>query len=140
MTNEPQDQNESNHSDHRYFPRWEVKSKAHFRLGQNPKNYEAFTQDLSCSGACLWTDELIEERQPIVLTLYLPDGHKVKLEGNVLWYKRKNNKTQLGVSFHNIPEEAADTILDYAFNVDPHAYHKHFFDGWDDVQPNPSPL
>lgn len=117
-------------SDQRYFPRWTVKSKVLFRIGDRRKSHQAQTEDLSCSGASIWTEEIIDGRQPIDMTVYLTEGTKVKLQGKIIWYRRLNNKTKMGVSFYNTTADAADLILNHAFRVDPKGYQEHFFNGW----------
>ena len=116
--------------DERYFPRWAVKSRVLFRIGDGKKSHTAHTEDLSCSGASLWTDEIIEGRQSIDLTVFLTEGTKIKLQGNIIWYRRLENKTKMGISFYNTTADAADIILEHAFRVDPNGYREHFFGGW----------
>ena len=123
-------QENSDPSDQRYFPRWTVKSRVILRIGDNKKTINALTEDLSCSGASIWTEEIIQGRQPINMTVFLTEGTKVKLQGKIIWYRRLENKTKMGISFHNTTADAADLILEHAFRVNPDGYQEHFFKGW----------
>jgi hypothetical protein len=130
MTQENPSAEKIDPTDQRYFPRWNVQSRVIYHLGDERKSREAHTEDLSCSGASLWMDEIIQGRQPIDLTVYLTDTTKIKLQGNIVWFQRCENKTKVGITFFNTTSDTADLILEHAFRVDPQGYREHFFGGW----------
>ncbi len=121
-------------SEHRYFPRWEVKNKVVCELGSIATPVIAYTKDLSCAGACLCPQGTLASNQKIKLTVYLSESTTVDLHGTVVWSKNHNQDPEVGVSFYNTTEKAQKLILKYAFNLDKKKYVNNFYKGWEGVK------
>ena len=119
-----------NHSDKRYFPRWEIQNRVSYRRLTNHKTHTGYTQDLSCTGACLLINEVICPQEELFLTVYLSRDKKVELQGRIIWTTPIDKKTKLGIHFFNTPPQVADIILEHAFRLNPTRYRQHLFEGW----------
>ena len=88
------------------------------RVMQNGKEQDAVSSDFSMVGVCLRVAEPVDKKQPLTLSLRLPDDdlHKysnqppVDLEGRVAWLRREGEKYLCGVEFIKMNEQNKTAI------------------------------
>ncbi len=116
--------------DKRYFPRWQVNNRVFYKLDNDDDFRECQSRDLSCAGACLFTEEDIPTDRQVKLTIHLSSGTSVEVEGRILRSDPIEGGHLAGVAFTNIGQKSQDTILKYAFEIKKEDLVKHWFKGW----------
>ena len=122
---------QSKNPEHRYFPRWEIDKRAQYSLQQSVTDKEARAVDLSCSGACIITEDPLLPTQKLKLNIYLNDVTVVNISGRIIWVKHWSNQNEAGVDFDAIDQKTQDLILDHAFNLKKQDLINYWFKGWD---------
>jgi len=114
----------------RYAPRWG--SQAHFVCRTNIEDaaFESHIKDLSCSGACLSTDQQFTINQNVNLTLFLSDKGVVRTTGTVMWTEIVNFQKRVGIRFFNTSSETQETILKSAVNGNKKILTDFLFKDW----------
>ena len=112
-------------TDQRYLPRWEVRNRVTCHLEKHNKIFDAETKDLSCSGVCILTSEPVRLSQRLKLTIYLSKYKSVTVMGTVVWIKPMQGNKLIGVHFYNTTEDAHETILEHAFELNRDELVKH---------------
>lgn len=117
-------------ADQRYLPRWNVKNRVKYALCDRDGINEGTTQDLSCAGACLKSEELLMPGQELRMKIFLDEENAVEVLGHVVWNRLSSDGRYAGVHFDTASPECQDTILNYAFEINPDTMVKHWFSGW----------
>ena len=120
----------SNPMDQRYLPRWEVNNRVSLKVNNETKQREALSKDISCSGACIFIDELVKPKQKVVMKIALSKTVFAEVRGTIVWTRNEQNQILAGVMFENTPKETQELILHYAFELNREALIKHWFSGW----------
>lgn len=107
--------------EHRRFQRFDSFVNVHFKThGENKKEVEGLTGNLSRDGLKLLTDEKLEKGTLLDLVIEIPDDPKpVKAHGEVVWRHAINDKTarySIGIRFLGFDPVDKFRILDYAYN------------------------
>lgn len=118
-------------SDQRYLPRWEVRNRVTCQIEQQNRIFDAETKDLSCSGVCITTSEVIRFDQRLKLTVYLSRNKSVSISGKVVWIIPGPFQNLVGIQFYNTTEDDRALILDHAFELNRSELVKHWFRGWE---------
>ncbi|MDP2654520.1 MAG: PilZ domain-containing protein [Candidatus Omnitrophota bacterium] len=118
-------------ADKRYLPRWEVKNRINYQFEDDPRTYEAQSKDISCSGACLYTQGSLPVHQKIKMKIFLADDVAVKLDGQILWSTNAQGKDLAGIIFSDVSQQAQELILKHAFEIKKEDMVKYWFEGWD---------
>ncbi len=121
--------NVSKGKDKRFLPRWEVNNRISCQFGNSHQVYQCVSKDLSCSGACFYSDVLPASNQ-VKLKIFLSERQSVDVKGKLAWKKMENDRHLLGVSFFETPEAVQETILKYAFEINRKDIVRHWFNGW----------
>ena len=74
----------------------------------------------------------VSVNEEIKVTLYLTETETIALDAKVAWIRTRGNEIHAGVVFIDIPQEAQDTLIDYAFTVQPDQVVKNWFKGWEE--------
>jgi len=122
--------NSTSDPDQRYLPRWEVKKRVFFQVESDIETREGYSNDISCSGICIFTNRNVLPKQSIKLKIYLSGETWIDIRGNVLWVKPSSNGNYLGVSFYGMTSNDQDLILQYAFELDEKKLSDHWFKDW----------
>ena len=115
---------ESNPQDRRYLPRWDAANRVIYRKKQDESIHECQSKDINCSGAAIWTEEEIPTQEKINLTVFLSKDVFFSVDATVLWKKKRDDQTLVGVRFDAVAEEIRDLIFNYAFEYNK-AKYKH---------------
>ncbi len=118
------------YNEQRYIPRWHVRNPVRYFLNDSGHVHEGETVDISCSGLCLNTSEFLLPNQKIKLIVSLDQERSVELTGRIVWNRASDHGRLAGIELQNVSPEQQETILDYAFELDPEALIRHWFDGW----------
>lgn len=80
----------------------------------------AFTRDMSLSGARIWTDKLYPLHAKIKLTLYLSRSRQVvRIASTVRWMKKcEDGLYEMGVEFQPGVTEALMALITHLYNKD----------------------
>ena len=116
----------------RYFPRWEVDSKALYRCETDLHGYECHTVDLNSVGACIYTKQSLQVDQKVKLTIYLANDISIHVRGKVLWVKPEATYYLVGVQFQETSRDVQNLILSHAFEFRHDDVVNYWFKGWDD--------
>ena len=120
------------HAEQRYFPRWKINKRAQYQIEPNHEQKEARIVDLSCSGACLVSEEVLFPHQKLKLNIYLNDATAVTVSGRIIWTNRWFQRNEAGIQFDPINYKTQDLILDHAFDLRKEDLVKYWFKGWND--------
>ena len=124
---------QSNNSDQRYFPRWEVENDVYYHVDNESHPRHAKTKDLNCAGACIKTAHTFEPQDHVQLAIQLAPNKVVKVSGRVMWSRPSEaNHHDVGLLFEGLTEEDKDLIFDHAFETNPQEIVNRWFSGWED--------
>jgi len=115
----------------RYTPRWGVQTHFTCRMNEEDTVYEGHLKDMSCSGACITTDQCFAINQKINLTLFLSEKGIVRLCGTAVWTKVVNFQKRVGIHFFNTNSETQETIFQHVLNVNKEFVTDYWFKGWE---------
>ncbi|OGX06277.1 MAG: hypothetical protein A2Z88_00510 [Omnitrophica WOR_2 bacterium GWA2_47_8] len=102
--------------DHRYLPRWEVDSRAYYRVKDTAVIIRTKMHDLSLTGVCMHVSTNVHANQKILLKMYLSDQVNLEAEGTVIWKRTLfNHDSYAGVMFDGLSQEKQALILEHAF-------------------------
>jgi len=134
MTGQPKSKNAKESafkgSEQRYLPRWEVENRVVCRLGEEKRSIECLSKDLSCSGTCIKSEEKLEAKSKVKLTIFLSKETSVQVEGEIVWNKPSDGKSLSGVVCANTSEKVQQVILNYAFEMKREDLINHWYKGW----------
>jgi len=117
-------------SDRRYVPRWEVNNLVLYKQEATDFYKECLSKDISCSGACIATDEELTSDQKLTLEIHLNDDIAFHVTGRAMWSSAAEGKYLTGLVFNNVSPRVQDLILEYAFNLNKKSLNQHWFKGW----------
>ena len=133
MGSEPLEQNQNAASDHRYFPRWDVRNRVLYKSESDPHPRYGHTKDLSCAGACVYLEERLSPHQRVTLNIHLSPKTVVGLQGTVIWQDVATSPYLTGISFYETSDDAQEVILEHAFGLNRKKILEHWYKGWDGV-------
>lgn len=110
----------------RYTPRWNLQAHCLCRMNEDGTAYEGHVKDVSCSGACIATDQHFEIDQKVNLTLFLSEMGVVNVCSTVVWTK----VNEIGIHFFNTSHETQETIIQHAVNANKELLADYWFKGW----------
>lgn len=122
-------------TDKRYFPRWDVANKIHYRFEGQEIPTDALTKDLSCTGTCIVTAQPLPIDEKIKLVIKLADGNTAFVTGRVVWSRLWSSGHENGVMFTEMTEKMRQTILENAYELNQRDVYEHWFKGWDGQKP-----
>jgi len=114
----------------RYLPRWEVNNRVICRLDSTPEALECRSRDLSCAGIEIISQQSLQPRQKVNLTICLTETKALDVTGHVVWQRAASVGNISGVVFENVPQEIQDAILKYAFEFKKKDVINHWYEGW----------
>jgi len=114
----------------RYTPRWNLQDRSAYQMNIGSEACEGHLKDVSCTGACVETDQDLPINQNVNLTLHLPDRGAINVCGTAVWAKAVNSHYEIGIHFFNTSSEAQDTILQHAARANKRLLTEHWFKGW----------
>ncbi|MDD5573720.1 MAG: PilZ domain-containing protein [Candidatus Omnitrophica bacterium] len=85
------------------------------------QKYQAFAENISATGICIFVNELIEAGSLLLITIYLLDGSTpIETKGRVAWTRpsvfvtsKDKKHFDLGIEFVDISEEDRERLLHY---------------------------
>ena len=86
------------------------------------KRFQAFTENISATGICIFVNEAIEAGAYLSITVYLLDGtNPIETRGKVMWWRPsvflssgERKHYDIGVEFVGLPKEDQDRLTQYA--------------------------
>jgi hypothetical protein len=89
---------------------------------QSSKKFQAFTENISTSGICIFSNEEIKTDSLLFITIYLLDGSSpIEAKGKVAWTQlsaflniKDKKHFDVGIEFVEIAQEDRDRLLHYA--------------------------
>jgi len=115
----------------RHTPRWNLQGQCVYQMNEEPLGCDGHFKEVSCSGACVETDQNFPINQNVNLTLHLPGRGVITVCGTAVWTKAVNSHYEIGIHFFDISSETQDTILQYAANTNKALMADHWFQGWE---------
>lgn len=92
-------------------------------VGSDHNFYAGFAENLSAGGVFIATHKLKPVGSKIELTINLPDGAQLKIEGEVRWVRVFNEHSDtppgMGVKFNSLPDESLALIQNFLAHRDP---------------------
>jgi len=116
----------------RYTPRWNIQDYCACQMSKGSLACEGHLKDVSCTGACVETDQNVPINQNINLTLHLPDRGVVNVCGKAVWARAVNSHHEIGIHFFNTSSKTQDTILQHAVGANKELLKDHWFKGWEE--------
>jgi len=124
------DLQESENSDRRYLPRWDVTNKVLYRETDDAVYRESTSKDINASGACICVRDSFDIGDKIILTIHMSKkSPPIHAKGRVVWRVLKDAESLVGIYFEKISEKAKDIIYDYAFEYKKDDLLKLWFEG-----------
>jgi len=121
---------QSNTGNKRYTPRWSLQGHSVYQMNIGSMACEGHFKDVSCTGACVETDQDFPINQNVNLTLHMPDSGVINVCGKAVWAKAVNSHYEIGIHFFNTSSETQDAILQYAAKANKKLLTDHLFEGW----------
>lgn len=92
-------------------------------VGSEHNFYAGFAENLSAGGVFIATHKLKRVGSKIELSINLPDGAQLKLDGEVRWVRVYNEHSDtppgMGVKFNQLPDDALALIQSFLARRDP---------------------
>ena len=132
------DADRNNHScpaERRNFPRWAMVSRIFYQMGNDTTIHESQSVNISATGICFTTPELMPENIRIKMKIFLSDEAVIPVSGQIIWSKSENGdgrpSHQAAIRFSDISPRAQELILEHAFEVKKQDMVKYWFQGWE---------
>jgi hypothetical protein len=86
------------------------------------KKFQAFTENISATGVCIFVNEEIDEKTLLSVTIYLLDGSApIDAKGRVAWIRpsvflhiKDEKHFDVGIEFVDLSQENRDRLIHYA--------------------------
>src|SRR3990167_7975038 len=92
----------------RRAPRWALVSRIFYQLDRDTTIRESQSVNISTTGLCFTTPELLTENTRIKLKIFLSDEAVLRVEGVVVWSRSENSRHQAAIRFTDVQPETQD--------------------------------
>jgi len=83
----------------RLKPRWDSQGHCMYRTNNDRNSHKGQVKDISCSGACITTNQDFAINQKIHLTIHMPDNNVVRVSGTAVWKRVNDIENMIGIQF-----------------------------------------
>lgn len=127
--------NINTYTEKRHCPRWAVVSRIFYQLNGDTTIHERQSVNISATGICFTTPELLYENTRIKMRIFISDENVLPVGGQVIWSRSENGdgrpSYQAAIRFSDISPETQEMILAHAFEVKRQDVVNYWFQGWD---------
>lgn len=122
-------------AERRHCPRWAVVSRIFYQLNDDTTIHESQSVNISATGICFTTPELLYENTRIKMRIFISDEKVLRVGGQVIWSRSESgngrSSYQAAVRFSDLTPESQAMILDHAFASKREDVVNYWFQGWD---------
>ena len=98
----------------RQLPRWEVKKEVKVWVPLLQAFSHCVVEDIHLKGMCVSFKKQLHNEKPLRMSFALGDNYNfIKIEADVPWEKRDNDKFVYGLSFNRIDEQDKEKLYQY---------------------------